>query len=972
MAHGPMSTPFVARTAQVSQLREALGRARAGDPSLVLLAADAGVGKTRLVHHLVELAEASGAVTVVAACVDLGEIGLPYLPFAESLAAVRRLDPGALDAVVRARPAVARLLPGDADGPARTDEPLDRLQLFEGVVDALGSVATPDRPLVLVLEDLHWADASSRDLLRFLVSRLSGQHLLVVATYRTDDLHRRHALRPLVAELVRHPRVERVDLLPFDSTELREFTTAVAGAALPEETFARIVERSEGNAYFAEELIAAGPDSDELPWSLVDVLRARIEPLDPAAQRLVQLLAAAGRSAPEPLLRGAAEADGDPALAAPGAVDAALREAVAHHVLAAEEGGRIAFRHALLAEAVYGDLLPGEKSGVHRAFLRALQRDPSLGSYARLASHALRVPDLGVALTASYAAAREARAVLAPEEALRHLEVVLRLWDAAGDAATTLPEDHVDVLGQAASAAGDAGLNERAVQLARAAVDETDHDPRRQAVRRTALARFLLGAERIHDARSEASQALAELTDPSAERAWALATYARAAMNADLDEEADVVAIQAVELAREVGAADAESDALTTRAILVVESPERSEELLEAALARAQEAGDFATELRTRFNLVSSRYYAGDLAGAAELAAASVARADRAGVSRGTYGLEVRWIAELIRYQAGDLTPGPASRVPVQRWDGHLTWLAVADTYSAVARGDEDAVDRGRALIAHWHRDPQILLIAGGTTVDALVWRGEPDAAVELAGTVLTELSATWGEHFLGGIWVAALALSAHADAADEERLLGRDVTARLEAGEALLARAMDAVAKGRPRGGRLGPEGRGWAARARAEHARLAGRPEPDLWATCVAEFGPGFRYEVARSRWRWAEALLAVGDRAGAQGQALTALAEAEAMGAAPLARAVRALARRGRLDLPGTRAATADVLTAREAEVLRLVAQGLSNRQIGERLFISGKTVSVHISNLLAKLGASGRAEAVAVAHHRGLLG
>jgi DNA-binding CsgD family transcriptional regulator len=177
---------------------------------------------------------------------------------------------------------------------------------------------------------------------------------------------------------------------------------------------------------------------------------------------------------------------------------------------------------------------------------------------------------------------------------------------------------------------------------------------------------------------------------------------------------------------------------------------------------------------------------------------------------------------------------------------------------------------------------------------------------------------------------------------------------------------------RGRPRGGRLGPEGLGWLARAHAEHARLAGDADPALWEAATRAFGYGYRYEEARSRRRWAEALLEAGDRAGAQAQLRQAWSQARAMGAAPLVGAVEAFARRARLDLPGVRAPATELLTARESEVLALVAAGLSNRQIGERLFISAKTVSVHVSNLLAKLGVSGRAEAVTVAHRRGLLG
>jgi DNA-binding CsgD family transcriptional regulator len=298
--------------------------------------------------------------------------------------------------------------------------------------------------------------------------------------------------------------------------------------------------------------------------------------------------------------------------------------------------------------------------------------------------------------------------------------------------------------------------------------------------------------------------------------------------------------------------------------------------------------------------------------------------------------------------------------------------LVAVDLYAATARGDADVPERAAALEPEWQRDGFHALVAGGCAVDALTWRGEHDAAVELALRVIDFLGRAWTDYFLGGIWLSALALAALADAAVDERLQGHDVTARLALGEVLLDRALTTAERGRPRGGRLGPEGRAWLARARAEHGRLLGPAgnDPALWAEALAEFDYGYRYEVARTRFRLAEALLEQGERDAAREHAVKALAEADDMGAAPLASAVRGLSRRGRLTAAGT--PVGDVLTAREAEVLTLVAQGLSNRQIGDKLFISGKTVSVHVSNLLAKLGASGRAEAVSIAHQRGLIG
>ncbi|MCM0640699.1 helix-turn-helix transcriptional regulator [Cellulomonas wangsupingiae] len=960
-----MSTPFVARAAQVARLTEALDRARTGAPSLVLLGADAGVGKTRLLRHVGQVVAGDGARVVTGHCVDLGEIGLPYLPFAEALGVLRSVEPDAVADVVAARPALARLVGTAADVAAPSASDADeRRELFEGVVEVLTACASPGQPLLLVLEDLHWADASSRDLLRFVVSRLAAQPLLVVATYRTDDLHRRHPWRPVAAELARHPRSEHLALEPFAGDELREFAAAVAGRPLPDALVHRLRERAEGNAYFTEELIEAGADTDALPWSLADVLRTRVERLDATTVRLVQLASAAGRRVPEPLLRAAAGAD--PA-SPDGTVDAALREAVTQHVLVVEDG-RIAFRHALLAEAVYSDLLPGEVSAAHRAFLVALTTATWPGAAAQRARHALRVPDLPVALTASWQAAEQARRVLAPAEELRHLEAVLRLWDAVPDVAATLPEPRAMVLRLAAGAASRAGESERAVQLARAAVSAAA-DPAARARARTTLARHLLGMEDVDAALTEAATALTELgPDPSSERAWALATYARAALNVGREDEAAEVAARAAQVAHEAGDAAAESDALTTTAVAEHLDHERSTRLLTEALARAEQTDDPATELRIRFNLTTNAYYAGDLPRAAEHAAAGRRRAAALGMTWAPHGVDLRTLDTLIRFVRGDLSSLPADADGAPGYARAV--VAATDLYAATARGDADVPERAAALEPWWPRDALLALTAGGNAVDALTWQGRTAQARAYADRLDAHMRSLWSPEYLGGIWLTALALAAVADEATVRRAAGDDVTALLTEAGARLARVEHTARHGRPHGGRLGPEGRAWLARARAEHARAAGDADPELWRAAVAELSYGHRYETARTRWRLAEALLATGDRAAAGAEAGTALAEARAIGAVPLAEAVAGLLRRARLGGPAE--PRGDVLTSREAEVLALVAQGLSNRQVGERLFISGKTVSVHVSNLLAKLGASGRTEAVTIAHERGLLG
>src|SRR4051794_31073462 len=293
------AAPFVGRARELARLELLLEQAVAGSAAGVLLAGDAGVGKTRLVTELLSRARAAGAVAVLGHCVDLGAGGLPYLPFAEALTETVRAGeaPGApghvaeaaaaVRAMARQRP-VLRRLTGDVEGAGRDEGP-ERMPLYEAVLEALHAVTDAVAPVLLVLEDLHWADASTRDLLRFVLARLGDERLLVVGTYRTDDLHRRHPLRPLLAELVRLPRVERVDVAPFDGPELAEYLSVLHGGTVPDALVEDIRGRSEGNAYYAEELLAAAGDTPSprasrrvaLPEQLVDVLLARLEGLPP-------------------------------------------------------------------------------------------------------------------------------------------------------------------------------------------------------------------------------------------------------------------------------------------------------------------------------------------------------------------------------------------------------------------------------------------------------------------------------------------------------------------------------------------------------------------------------------------------------------------------------------------------------------------------------------------------------------------
>jgi len=975
--------PLISRQEEVTAFRGALERAAEGEPGVLLLGGDAGVGKTRLVTHLADTARDAGARVVVAHCVDLGDVGIPYLPFTEALTELRGVP--AVAEVIAERPALTRLL--DPAGGSGTDH-AERLQLLDGVAGSLAAAGRAGSPLVLVVEDLHWADESTRDVLRFVVARMRSEHLLVVATYRSDDVHRRHPLRPVIAELHRQRPVEHVELAPFTPDELREFTTATRGEPLDDVEFDAVRSRSDGNAFFAEELLDAGQSSTGLPWSLADVLHTRLQRLDPAVQQLVRLAAVAGRQVDESLLRAAAP--GLPGLDSPEVADAALREAVAQQVLGVE-GQHVAFRHALVAEALVLDLLPGERTTMHRAYLEALCAEPTLGSAAKRAHHALQGHDLTAALVASREAARSAAELLAPAEEQRHLEQVLSLWESVPDAEELLGEDRVALALETAAAASSAGLPMRAEQLARRAVEGLSGDPDRQARLRHVLVRYVLDLESLDDALAQSTGALDVLlpgatdagvsgtfpevadADATPELAWTLAVHARVLLTVDRDDEAGVFARQTVDVARRADAPGAEADALTTLAVLEVGTPDTAAELVDRARERAVVAGDLRTEMRCWFGLATTHFYAGHLDEAERVLVAGIERGRSTGVIWGVYGVQLLDLALLVAYFAGDLADQP---IPDGAPAPALLYLDSGRLYAAVAREGGEAVAAAEALRPSWGVDGQIALVAGGLLADALTWAGRYDEAVATAEEVAAHVGATWSEFFLGRIWLSALALAGLAESAESGPHDGDAARDLLDRGDTLLAVAQETARRGRPRGGSLGPEGRAWLSRAAAEHSRLRAAltdapADPGLWEATVREFDFGYRYEVARSRFRWAQALRAADDVPAAEVEAAEALGEAVAMGAAPLADAIHAWGRRARVPLPGARRTTS-LLTEREEEVLVLVAQGLSNRQIGERLYISTKTVSVHVSNLLAKLGVSGRAEAVAVAHRRGLIG
>ena len=500
------------RAGELAALQAALERADQGDPSAVFLAGDSGVGKSRLLAELQRHAEARGALVLRGDCVAFGAGGLPYAPVGAALRGlVRQLEPEDVDAVLGpARDDLARLLPELApsrppSGDGISDrtairEPLAQARLFAVLLGLLDRISR-QAPVVLAIEDLHWADRSTLEFLSSLLRGVRTERLLLVCTYRSDEIHRRHPLRPFLSEEERRAIVTRIDVPSLSETELATLLAAILGEEPEPALVRRLHQRSEGNPFYAEELLAASEEGEApLPANLRDTLGMRLDLLPDESRQVLRVAAAAGRRVSHRLLTAVAGLP-EPALLE------ALRAAVTHHVLVGDDDG-YAFRHALLQETVYGDLLPGERTALHVALAEALTADPSLAesttgtAAAELAHHWNAAHRLPEALAASVRAGLEAERVYAFAEAARHMETAMELWDRVDGAAELAGLDQASLVAHAAEDVHLTGDDQRAVGLGREAAELADAtgDPVRGALARERLGRYLWVNGRSHDA----------------------------------------------------------------------------------------------------------------------------------------------------------------------------------------------------------------------------------------------------------------------------------------------------------------------------------------------------------------------------------------------------------------------------------------------------------------------------------------
>lgn len=999
VSHRVSCPDLVGRAKELDLIGATFDEVAKGRAATVLVGGEAGIGKTRLVEELCGRARGRGASAVTGVCVPTEGGGLPYgavVGMVQDLA--RQLDePAAAEVLGTLAQGPESTIPG-LGSPARVysavphiaDE-LAKTRLFESILACVTSLAERS-PVVAVFEDLQWADSASADLLGFLTRNLADARVLVIGTYRSEELGRDHPLHAWLGELARHPRVTHLHLDGLDRDETAAMIAGILGHQPDWVLTEAVWGRSDGNPFFAEELTAAR-DSPALPPELRGVILTRVASLSSTAQQVLRTVATAGPPVEHELLVAVCALDA-------ASLEGALAEAVNRQVLVIDTNQTgYRFRHALLREAVYATLLPGERRRLHRQLAVAITADTSLGPSgpghcaAELAAHWWGAGEWVEALAASASAAEAAIAVWAFPEALAHFERALSALDRSPAAAAPKGIGRLRLLEAAADVAYLAGEGQRSVDLAREAIAAanvvTDADV---VTDRSSVARYyaLLGrnawaigdSDAAFDAYRRAA-ALVPADPPSAELARVLAEEARGLMLMSRFADAERRCHEALAVAKAVGARAEEGHLCYTLGV-----SRGSLGHFDEGIALVREALAIAEELSNPDDL--NRAYMGLshlLVQSGRLEEGAAIALDSAAVGEETWGVRLNGAATnsveaLIRLGRHDEAEALLAQTGDQGVGTCTTTPSLLRAAIAIGRGRFDQAGRLLALadgLSARLADVQVRGLFHIQAAKLALEQGRPYDAYEEVERALTLAAGT--DDLVYKPEMCALGVRALADAAEDVGGRGQrfdaDKARLLAAG--LVQEADRLVAAPEASGGRCMPRASAFASTCAAEHSRLD-ESDPDLWRAASGRWDAVREpYPAAYCSWREAEALLR---RRGGRSRITECVQHAwrisVELGALPLRESIERLARRGRIaldDVQSTEASGFSLardlgLTPREVEVLGQLAAGRTDREIAEALFISKKTASVHVSNLLRKLDVANRVEAGKVGQAHGL--
>ncbi|MEU8300735.1 AAA family ATPase [Micromonospora sp. NPDC048909] len=960
MASDVDTAPLVGRADLVQAIRAALfDDVAQGQTAAVFLSGESGVGKTRLLREVGARLRDAGAVVLTGSCLDIGDAS----PLHPLLQALRRFDAELSTSHARTSSAVRGLLQMFADETAGPD---GAGALLERVSRGLHLVAE-GRPLVLILDDLQWVDRSTRQLLLYLLAGLGDLQLTVLAAVRAESLQGAHPLRRVLTELRRLRSVRVLDLAPLDRSDTEQLAAAVVGDPLPAEAAEQVWQRSGGNPFVIEELARDLRDGrDGLSDTLREIFLARVDALPQHAHAVVHAVAAGVEPVEHWLLARVVPLPEQELIEA-------VRAAVAHRLLVgADDGYRL--RHRLVAEVLEHELLPAERSALHRRYAEALTSAEAELHQARLAYHWRRAGEPARALPAAMAAAQEAERLHGFAEAHRHWSAALQLADNL--AGGPLAVDRAELLGHAAEAAHHCGEHARALALLEELARIDGMSTCALHIRR---ARYLAAAGRSALAEAEYRLALEAADCSPRERATAAAHLAELLLHLGRYADAGLRAREALELAAAVDGSTSEvvlASAALGFSEAYLEDPDAGLAVMRRALATAERAGrpdDVACAYLHLAELLTGPLNI--LEEGVVVARRGAERVAELGLGR-TYETRLLAIATNGLFRVGQWAEAEkvvAAALRHRPSGADAVELLLARCRLSVGYGDIEAANRDLDSVATVlagggarHVIPLLTLRAG-----LAMWQGRHDLARQAVQRGLTESRSDDVAILAALVWhglrAEAEAHASRAVAVDETSVRRlRDVAERVAGKSEKAAGPVRNVVDG-------------FLALCAAEVSRLDGS-DPELWARSVTEWDRrNHPYPAAYSRLRQAEALLARRSRVATAGRLLReAYQVAQGLGAVPLTSEIKTLATRARVSLEqpeqqrggrdAVQTAPADdelaVLTAREREVLAAVAEGLTNKEIGQRLFISERTIGVHVSHIFDKLQVRTRVQASAI--------
>lgn len=951
------SPAIIGRDAELSKLRAAWRVTCAGEPQLILISGEAGVGKTRLAREFALIVERDGGRVLSGVCIDLREGGLPYAPIRQALrAVVRNADDRQLVAGCGA--GITALIPdlGDAASVTASGPQARRVELFESLLQLFQGLAA-NGPVLLVVDDVQWADQATLDLLTFLARNLVGVPVLELLTFRDDRLAPDDPLQGFLIGQGSGTVRDRLELSRLDVRAVAAQIAAIRQTVPDPELVERVFERSDGNPFFVEELLAAGTDSRSVPVPIRELLLSRVVALPAATRHVLRLAAVAGRTVSHRILSEVADIP-ERELAE------ALRAAIEAQVLAVDDADGYAYRHTLLREAIYNDLLPAERSRLHLRYaaLLATDRDREPSLMGAVATHHDRGGEPENALPAFIEAANAAERSFAFADAARYLRRAVELWGDVTDPETATGSDKVSLLSRAIDAALAVEDPDRAITFAREALTlvDADREPARtgRVQRLLGTALWMAGREQeSFDAYLAATRVVPEA--PSRERAEVLTYHAAALAPTGRYTEARAVAFEAIDVARRAGATAEKCRALLNAGSVTGRLGDRKHGLkliTEAeTIARRHNLAVEIMRVHLHRGRVLQSYAAWEEA--RETYGQAAAEAPKFGMAR-RYLWRFRVLAARMLFWLGrwDDAAGVLREAREQHWGARAMLPALL-----VATGQWDAATSWfEQPHSRWRSDGVGVLQQPETRVELATWLGDYEEAMEqcIQGLELVEGS----EEPLPAARLCVAGLRVHANHAETA-----DGLVKASASATHLRDRLKALAAERP------PRTDGWgrelhalAATGDAEFSRLTGS-NSSLWRTAAAAWTSlSMPYPATYAHFRHGQALLTTPkERADAAKLLHAAHSTARELGATPLADLIERSATLGGVWLGSL--APDDLtqrygLTRREQQVLALLLEGRTNRQIGTALYIEESTASVHVSRILRKLGVSSRGEAI----------